>query len=195
MVVVHLLRVSDEWAVILKVWNSVVVCIWVTVIANTILVSIQLVCIVGIGTVVILVRYSIQVPIEAVITSVTNEVVVVVILVLIEDIWAIVTNVSYSITILVSLIRIVHTRTVVLWVGDEVIVNVWIAHIPQLVSVCVLLLRVADSFAVVACIPSPIPIPIFLFGVGMERAIVIVVQDTISVSIRVTRVTKPIIIR
>ena len=40
MVVVHLLRVSNEWAVILKVWNSVVVCIWITVIANTILVSI-----------------------------------------------------------------------------------------------------------------------------------------------------------
>ena len=58
-VVVHLLRVSNEWAVVLKVWNSVIVCIWVTVIANTILVSIQLVCIVGIGTIVILVRYSI----------------------------------------------------------------------------------------------------------------------------------------
>ena len=70
---------------------------------------------------------------------------VVVILVLIEDIWAIVTNISYSITILVSLIRIVHTRTVVLWVGDEVIVDVWIAHIPQIVSICVLLLRVAGE--------------------------------------------------
>ena len=70
MVVVHLLRVSNEWAVILKVWNSIVVCIWITVITNTIIVSIQLICIVGIWTIVILVRYSIQVPIEAVITSV-----------------------------------------------------------------------------------------------------------------------------
>ena len=59
MVVVHLLRVSNEWAVILKVWNSVVVCIWIAIISNTIVVSIQLVCIVGIGTIVVLVRYSI----------------------------------------------------------------------------------------------------------------------------------------
>merc|ERR1719483_944897 len=59
MVVVHLLRVCDEWAVILKVWNSVVVCIWIAVITNTIIVSIQLVCIVGIGAIVILVWYSI----------------------------------------------------------------------------------------------------------------------------------------
>ena len=70
MVVVHLLRVSNEWAVILKVWNSVVVCIWITVITNTIIVSIQLVSIVRIRTIVILVWYSIQVPIKAVITSV-----------------------------------------------------------------------------------------------------------------------------
>ena len=62
--------------------------------------------------------------------SITNEVVVVIILVLVEDIWTIVTNVSYSIPILVGLIWIVHTRTVVFCVGDEVIVNVWIAHIP-----------------------------------------------------------------
>lgn len=59
MVVVHLLRVCNEWAVILKVWNSVVVCIWIAVISNTIVVSIQLVCIVGIRAIVVLVRYSI----------------------------------------------------------------------------------------------------------------------------------------
>ena len=46
MVVVHLLRVSNEWAVVLNVWNSVVVCIWITVITNPIIISIQLVCIV-----------------------------------------------------------------------------------------------------------------------------------------------------
>ena len=58
-VVVHLLRVSNEWAVVLNVWNSVVVCIWITVITNPIIISIQLVCIVGIWTIVVLVRYSI----------------------------------------------------------------------------------------------------------------------------------------
>ena len=31
---------------------------------------------------------------------------------------------------------------------------------------------------------------IYLFGVGMERAVVVVVQNTVSISIRVTRVTK-----
>ena len=62
--------------------------------------------------------------------SITNEVVVVVILVLVEDIWTIITNISYSIAILVGLIWIVHTRTVVFCVGDEVIIDVWIAHIP-----------------------------------------------------------------
>ena len=31
---------------------------------------------------------------------------------------------------------------------------------------------------------------IYLFGVGMERAVVVVVQNTVSVSIRVTRVTE-----
>ena len=62
--------------------------------------------------------------------SVTDEVVVVVILIFVEDIWTIVTNISYSITILVSLIWIVHARTVVFRVRYEVIVDVWIAHIP-----------------------------------------------------------------
>ena len=62
--------------------------------------------------------------------SVTNEVVVVVVLILVEDFWTIVTNVSHSITILVSLIGIVHARAVVFCVQDEVIVDVWIAHIP-----------------------------------------------------------------
>lgn len=109
--------------------------------------------------------------------SVTNEVVVVVILVLVEDIWTIITDISYSITILVCLVRIVHSRTVVFCVGDEVIVNIWIAHISQLIPICVLLFRVAgdeidlkeseknllpDSFAVVACIPSSIPVFVFL---------------------------------
>ena len=109
--------------------------------------------------------------------SVTNEVVVVVILVLVEDIWTIITDISYSITILVCLVRIVHSRTVVFCVGDEVIVNIWIAHISQLIPICVLLFRVdgdesdleeseknrlPDSFAVVACIPSSIPVFVFL---------------------------------
>ena len=75
----------------------------------------------------------------------TNEVVVIVVLVFVEDIRAIITHIANSITILVSLIRIVHVRTVVLYVGDEVIVDVRVAHVPELVSVCVLLLRVAGK--------------------------------------------------
>ena len=77
--------------------------------------------------------------------SVTNEVVVVVILVLVEDIWTIITDISYSITILVCLVRIVHSRTVVFCVGDEIIVNIWIAHISQLIPICVLLFGVAGD--------------------------------------------------
>ena len=61
---------------------------------------------------------------------VTDEVVVVVVLILVEDFQTIVTNISHPITILISLIGIVHARTVVFCVGDEVIVDVWIAHIP-----------------------------------------------------------------
>ena len=76
---------------------------------------------------------------------VTNEVVVVVVLILVEDFRTIVTNVSHPITILVSLIGIVHARTIVLCVGDEVIVDVRVAHISKLVSVRVLLLRVAGK--------------------------------------------------
>ena len=75
----------------------------------------------------------------------TNEVVVIVVLVFVEDIRAIITHIANSITILVSLIRIVHVRTVVLCVGDEVIVDVRVAHVSKLVSVCVLLLRVAGK--------------------------------------------------
>ena len=56
MVVVHLLWICDQWAVVLKVWNSVVVSIWITVVANAILVGIQLVGVVGIRAIVVLVR-------------------------------------------------------------------------------------------------------------------------------------------
>ena len=70
---------------------------------------------------------------------------VIVVLIFVEDIRAIITHIANSITILVSLIRIVHVRTVVLYVGDEVIINVRVAHVSKLVSVCVLLLRVAGK--------------------------------------------------
>ena len=70
MVVVHLLRVGNEGTVVLNVWNPIVVRIRITVVADAIVVGVKLIGVVGIGAIVILVRYSIQVPVKAIITCV-----------------------------------------------------------------------------------------------------------------------------
>ena len=70
MVVVHLLRVGNEGTVVLNVWNPIVVRIRITVVADAIVVGVKLIGVVGIGAIVILVGYSIQVPVKAIITCV-----------------------------------------------------------------------------------------------------------------------------
>ena len=70
MVVVHLFRVGNEGAVVLNVRNPIVVRIRITVVADAIVVGVKLIGVVGIRAIVILVGYSIQVPVKAIITCV-----------------------------------------------------------------------------------------------------------------------------
>ena len=104
----HLHRVGQEWTIVIVVGHTVSVRVVVAVVAQPVVVGVQLVSVLHAGTVVDLVGHAVQVPIGPGVAGVTDEVVVEIELVGVKGRQAVVAGVADSVAVTVLLSNITY---------------------------------------------------------------------------------------